>query len=323
MQAEVVIMITSKLGVIAGVAIIVAGCAGHDDQDPTATSTASLESVSAVPNADKTANATAPLELVEPPQVKADVYVRLVSPGISCEESCTGDFWLQELNRVALPRYVHKLDFSALSKQALGMVGGGGNGEVVFRGEFSPAEATAPIAPPAKIATTFFVNEAWRGLPDVTAPPLDPYVTVETFEGQLVAHLLDGPWGRPIKSVSTAGPLPAWVDEAWLQTRIMDHGAIVAGRFDGWTLDAAQVYLRLPDVVGPCPFERFAVHCDGDEVATYTMSDNLCLVFAGCAKPGLCPLLLARCEAGYDLVSWASQPNACSASTCEPAFISQ
>jgi hypothetical protein len=135
--------------------------------------------------------------------------------------------------------------------------------------------------------------------------------------------VLDGPWGRPIKSVSTAGPLPAWVDAAWLTTRIMDHGAIVAGRFDGWTLDAAQVYLRLPDVVGPCAFERFAVHCDGEQVATYTMSDNLCQVFAGCAKPGLCPLLLARCEAGYDLVSWATQPDGCQASTCEPAFISQ
>ncbi len=323
MHAQVGIMITSKLGVIAGVAIVVAGCAGHDDQDPTATSTASLESVSAVPNADKIANATAPLELVEPPQVGGDVYVRLVSPGVSCEETCTGDFWVQELNRVALPRYVRKLDFSALSKQALGMIGGGGDGEVIFRGEFGPTElVSAPIAPPEKVPSTFFVNEAWRGLPDVTAPLLDPYVTVETFEGQLVAHLLDGPWGRPIKSVSTAGSLPAWVDAAWLTTRIMDHGAIVAGRFDGWTLDAAQVYLRLPDVVGPCMMELFAVHC-GDEVATYTMTDNLCLVFAGCAKPGMCPLLLERCEAGYDRVSWASQPNACQASTCAPAFMSQ
>ena len=317
-------MITSKLGVIAGVAIVVAGCAGHDDQDPTATSTASLESVSAVPNADKTANATAPLELVEPPQVTADVYVRLVSPGVSCEESCTGDFWLQELNLEALPRYVHKLDFSALPKLALGMVSGGGDGQVIFRGEFAPSGTSpAPVAPPGKVPSTFFVLEAWRGLPDVSAPPLDPYATVETFEGQLVAHLLDGPWGRPIKSVSTTGSLPAWVDAAWLTTRIMDHGAIVAGRFDGWTLDAAQVYLRLPDVVGPCAMERFAVHCDIGQVATYTMTDNLCEVFAGCAKPGLCPLLAERCEAGYDLVSWTSQPDACQASTCEPAFISQ
>jgi hypothetical protein len=79
----------------------------------------------------------------------------------------------------------------------------------------------------------------------------------------------------------------------------------------------------LPDVVGPCPIEDWAVHCAADEIPTYTMSDELCMTSTGCAKPGICPLLLTMCDAGYDRVSWATQPNACQTSTCEPAFFSQ
>jgi hypothetical protein len=320
MQRVWVTMITSKLALIAGAAITVAGCAGHDDADPTARSTASQESAPGVPNHDVIANATAPLELVQPPEVKGDVYVALVSSGESCEESCPGDFWVRELNGTGPARYVRNLDLSALPQRAIAMAAGSGAGELLFRGEFGSIEEDSPGA---LAASVFYVHEAWRGLPGVTSPPLDVDTVVETSDGQLVAHILDGPWGQPIKSVSIDGISVPWVDPAWLDTRIMDHGAIVAGRFDGWTLDAAQVYLRLPDVVGPCAVERFAVHCDAEQVATYTMTDNLCLVFAGCAKPGLCPLVVARCEAGYDLVSWAGQPDGCQASTCEPTFISQ
>jgi hypothetical protein len=209
------------------------------------------------------------MRMVEPPGLSAEVYARLVSPGVSCEESCTGDFLLQVLNDAAPPRLVRKLDLSALPKQAIGMAAGGGAGDVIFRGEFTlPGVARPEAIAPLPGEPTFVVQEAWRGLPDVTAPPLALYTTVGIFDGYLIAHLLDSPWGRPIESVSVAGMAPAWVDPAWITTRVMDHGAIVAGRFDGWTLDAAQVFLRLPDVVGPCPIEDWAVHCAADEVAT-------------------------------------------------------
>ena len=52
---------------------------------------------------------------------------------------------------------------------AIQMAAGAGAGELVFRGEFSPG--------------SFFVHEAWRGLPGVAAPPLAVYSAVETFDG--------------------------------------------------------------------------------------------------------------------------------------------
>lgn len=254
-----------------------------------------------------------------------DVYVTLVSPGVSCEESCTGDFWVRELNREALPVFVRKLDFSAISKQAIGMATGAGAGDILFRGVFGPTEISrAPIAPPTAAVPTFYVHEAWRGLPDVTAPSLELYTDVVTVDGHLVAHMLNSPWGRPIEAVSVTDVTPAWVDGAWITTRVMYHDAIIASRFDGGTLVAGQVFLRLPDVIGPCPLLRWMVPaCEGGQVETYAMTDDLCEYATGCAKPGVCPMFVPRCDPGYDLVSWPTQPDACAVFTCEPAFASQ
>jgi hypothetical protein len=135
----------------------------------------------------------------------------------------------------------------------------------------------------------------------------------------LVAHVLDSAWSRVIGSVSLTG-LPPSVDSAWLSGRVQGGGAIVAGRFDGWTLQAAQVFLRLPDVVGPCP--DFVYWC-GNETPTFTLGADRCMVPTGCAVRGVCPEYLPACEPGYDLLSWPSQPHGCPAFACMPAWLDQ
>jgi len=240
------------------------------------------------------------------------VFVVLESPN-TCEESCAGGFWVRQLNREAFPRYVSKLDFSKLSRAAIAQAAGAGVGELLFRGTFERFEERVG-------ADAFVVLGAWRGMPDVNPAPLDPYVTVETIDERLVAHLLNLWWERPIETVSVTGFAPPLVDTSWLSARVLSGGAIVAGRFDEASLDAAQVFVRLPDVVGPCPL--FQYYC-GERVATYTLAPDRCLIATGCAVPRDCPEYLPGCYPGYERLSWPSQPDACPAYACQPAFLSQ
>jgi len=300
-----VVSTRSKCGALLAVVMSVSNCAGHDDKDATASTSASLQSAPGVPHQ----TAVVPLEVVGSLQPPADVYVTLESPDVSCEATCIGEFWLQELNSENPPRNVRALDLSSLSEEAIRMAMGAGAGEIVLRGELGPG--------------TFFASEAWRGLPGVQASPSDVYVTVEATGKHRLALVLDGPLGRPIESLALASVGRPWVDAAWISNRIMEHGAIVAGTFNGWALDADQVFLRLPDVIGPCDRFDFASICGADLVATYSLDDGLCPGPTGCAKPGFCPQLKPFCDPGYDLVSTPSQPDACPAFTCEPAFAQQ
>jgi hypothetical protein len=296
-------MYTTRLMVIAGAAMLVAGCAGHDDQDVTATTTAALE-----PSLATSTEAIASI----PGAPTLPVFVTLESP-YTCEESCAGGFWVRELNSAAAPRWVEKLDVSELSRSAVAQASGAGPGELLMRGTFTSPALLVGMG-------TFHALEAWRGLPDVAAPPLDPYLGVMTVDGALVAHVLDSPWGRVIGSISVADLATPFVDTAWLSSRIVTGGAVVAGKFDGWALDVAQVYLRLPDVAGPCP--DFGYEC-GDAVPTFTLAAGRCLIPTGCAVRRMCPEVMPACGSGYETLSWPSQPDGCLAFACMPAWLDQ
>jgi hypothetical protein len=101
---------------------------------------------------------------------------------------------------------------------------------------------------------------------------------------------------------------------------VLEHSGLVAGGFNGSTLDAEQIFVRLPDYPGPCPF--FLIRCTTG-TPTFDRDDNLCLLPTGCAVPGTCATVVPGCDPGYQLVSWAAQPDACAAYACDPAFVSQ
>ena len=296
---------TSKLRVIAGAAIIVAGCAGRDDQQVTATTNAALESAP-----------TGVDEALQPPIESAEVYVTLESPREDCpalvSAPCSGGYLVREVNRDGRMRTVSRF-VSELERGALEQAGGAGKGELLLRGHFGPAERRTSSAP-------FTILGAWRGLPGVEPSPLDRYVAVDSNGDRLEARLLNRGGEHPIGSVSVAGCAPRLVDPTWLTARVLGHGAIVAGRLDDGILEAGQVFIRLPDYPGPCPGLRMLC---GDRTATYERDANHCLEPTGCVERHFCPLFLPECDPGYRLVSWASQPNGCAAFACDPAFLTQ
>jgi hypothetical protein len=309
---------TTTRGVLAGAAILVAGCAGHDDSDVMAVTTSgSEETVTPVqkgPTAgllDPSADAMAP----EP----TGVFVTVESCALQTGSTCTGGYWLRELNGSQGPRLVSTLDVSRLAAAAIQQADGGGQA-LVYQGQFDAAEALT-------VAGAFVAFDVWRGLPDVVPPATDPVVAISTValstvDGALFASPLNEASELPIASVSVSDLAPPLVDTGWLASRVLDHGALVAGTLQGATFEASQVYVRLPDFVGPCrngPPDS----CGNREVPTYTRDDNRCLVPADCVTPRACPLYRPVCDPGYVLAAWPSLPGGCPTFACDAAFLGQ
>lgn len=291
-------MAISKLRVLAGAAIIVAGCAGHDENEGTATTSAALD----------------PLPVT--PSNPLDVYVAV--------ESCVGSgcsigYLVREVNRGEGAFLVSRLDVSRLSSDAVNQATGGGD-ELLFRGQLGKPEGPLGLR-------TFAALEAWRGLPGVSPFLTDRYFAVQTSGQGSVARALNDWTVRPVDTVTIPGA-PRLVDTQWLTSRVLEHGALVAGRLDGATLEATQVFLALPGSAGVCTLDRVVPVASterqscGDETATYERDENLCLVSTGCAVPGLCPMYRPACGDGYVLASWPMQPAGCPGFACDPAFLS-
>jgi len=297
-------MATSKLRVLAGAAILVAGCAGHDDEEVTATTTGTLEPSSATPSE---------------PSEPSEVYVALESCAAQAGGACTGGYWVREVNRAVGARLVAAFDVSRLPSQAMKQATGGGD-ELIFRGLFGRPEGPLGLRP-------FLALDAWRGLPGVQAPADDLYFAVETTADGAVASLLNGRQTRRIDAVAVPGA-PAFVDTGWLTSRALQHGAIVAGGFDGSSLEAAQVFVHLPDSAGLCSTDRVLPLASidregcGSEEATFQRTDDMCLVSTGCVAPRPCPMIRPACDPGYVLSSWPTGPAGCLAFACDPAFLS-
>jgi hypothetical protein len=118
-----------------------------------------------------------------------------------------------------------------------------------------------------------------------------------------------------------AAALPR-VDTTWLASRVTRHGAIVAGRAHAGVLEASQVYVKLPERVGPCV--AMPIHpCAEGLVTTYERTADRCLLPNGCVAPRPCPLFVPACPAGYTLVSWKGGDEACNRYACDPTFATE
>jgi hypothetical protein len=244
-----------------------------------------------------------------------------------CIAPLCGGYWVHDLNRVNLTEvYVSGLDFtgSGLSDEDQGNVELGLD-EVVLRGKLGPKEPQFNTRP-------FIVSEAYRGMPGKPVGATDKFFKVQpvsiqcfrapcpslgakkvNFTAQTLFHQLD------LADV-TAG----LVDGKWLRKRATLDGAITSGtmvrRGEEQVLEASNVFLRLPEVAGPCPVFKLAA-CPMGQVRTYTRTADRCVVPAACVAPGVCAQYIPACGEGYSLSSWQSGTFGCPAYACDPNWV--
>jgi hypothetical protein len=233
-----------------------------------------------------------------------------------CPAPLCGGYFIHELNRETADRYVSSLDVSALGwtdddRQRL--IGDFEDNALVVRGTLGPANPHGTRA--------LLVTEAYRGMPGVRAAETHDFYTMswEDDESYYDADKINTSWSGPCDAVGIDSINVPLLDRTWLGDRAL-HGAIVAGHMDVRTMGASQVFVRLPDRAGPCPY-LYVPKCDEGQVLAYTRTAQRCLVPAKCVTPAICPLYVPNCESGYRRASWMSPTTACMTHACDPSFV--
>jgi len=249
-----------------------------------------------------------------------------------CAGPLCGGYFVRDVNRRGAERYVSRLDFdTSLPAEVIDDVRSAPASELVLRGHLGTQETRFHTRP-------FVVSEAFRGMPGVTPredaafyqvharkPPIECFVAPCPNE---IASLLNTSMATEFDRVSVDSAALLWVDKGWLASRVEAHEAVAAGTLGQGAhlpggfeavLDASQVFVRLPERIGPCRASPTQSCADGT-VAVDERTADRCLMQVGCVKPGICPLFEPACAAGYTLSSWASLPNGCPAFACDPTF---
>ena len=259
-------------------------------------------------------------------------FVTLRADMRRCAAPLCGGYFVREVNRKDAERYVSRLDFdTSMPAEAIEDVRSAPATELVLRGHLGRQDSRFHTP-------SFVVIEAFRGMPGVTPgedaafyqvharkPPIDCFVAPCPNE---IAQLLNTSMQAEFDRVSVDRAALLWVDKGWLTSRIEARGAIAAGalgegaHYPGGfeqVLEASQVFLRLPERVGPCPL-RATLSCAEGTVAVDERTEERCLTQVACVKQGICPLFDPACAPGYTLTSWPSAPNGCPAFACDPLF---
>jgi hypothetical protein len=228
-------------------------------------------------------------------------------------------FTVHELNR-GTEVTVADVQLSVADDEVDRLVRSAPDGELVVRGHLDamPTETRAPV---------FVVSEAYRGMPGMAVGRGDSFFTVNGFDctsdgcSRLVATWLNLTEPMEAGTLNLTQAAKPFVDAAWLRERVLAHGALVAATLSGNELVASQVFVRLPDALGPCPTVA-AASCTGSTVPTFAREAGRCLLPTGCSEPGECLMRLPVCEPGYTLHSWMAGSPACPAYACDPSFVS-
>ncbi len=263
----------------------------------------------------------------------AQTYVQLRRDIRRCMAPLCGGYFVHDVNRAALREvYVSHLDFSQakLDEATQAHVTGAGDGEVVLKGKLGPVEPQFRTRP-------FLVTAAWRGMPGVRPAAGELFFRAERVDIRCIAApcpsyratKLHGSQGTLFHDVGVArASLPA-VDRVWLERRVTDREALVTARFVPGTqysagrelvLDVSQVFVKLPDVKGPCPMFPIA-QCTGGKTMAMARTADRCLVPAGCVTMQGCSEPRVVCPAGYRLDLWRGGTNACLKWACDPEFV--
>jgi hypothetical protein len=196
--------------------------------------------------------------------------------------------------------------------------------ELILRGHLGPIE-------PAGGARRFVVREVYRGMPGVRAGAADALFTTEPRSGDCrgaacaigAATRIGEASARPFHAVDVERAALPWVDRVWLADRAAGHRAIVAAsiveRGGDRTLDAGQVFVRLPDAIGPCE-ARAEDRCGEGSVLAFARTADRCVQAPRCVKAKFCTMYLPTCSEGYSLQGWVGE-SGCPAYACDPSFV--
>lgn len=263
---------------------------------------------------------------------RSSTHVTLRHDTRRCMAPLCGGYFAHDVNRKTADVYVNGLDFSksGLSDRDVEAVRAAQPGELVVKGKLGAADSRGTRA--------LVVLEAWVGLPGMTLASGDAFYTAKARDPQV--QCLVAPCHNLVAAKLATSSKPAFtrlevgpaakplVDVAWLGSRVLTHGAIVAAhlesgqRFPGGlekVLEASQVFVRVPATIGSCPTFPIA-RCPQGKVMQFSRNPERCIRPIGCVEPRACPLRVPRCDDGYALASWSGDAGACMTYACDPLF---
>ena len=262
-------------------------------------------------------------------------YVTLRRDMRKCVSPLCGGYFVRDVNKHAQEQYVSGLDLSraTLDEATQEKVLSAPESELVLAGRLGPREAQWKTR-------TFVVVEAYRGMPGVSVSAGDVFYQATRRDPQIqcfvapcpneIGRKLNTPRTIEFSSYSVERASRINVDQDWLTHRVYGHGAVVAGRmvkgqiFPGGpekVLDASQVFVRLPDPIGPCPM--FPIHqCPEGFFNTFQRNMDRCLIPTGCGDESLCPMVKpAPCAQDYTLSFFRANNPLCIEFVCDPTFL--
>ncbi len=263
---------------------------------------------------------------------KTESFVTVRRDLRKCVSPLCGGYWARELNRESEERYVSALDLSGAGLDETGIDSAlAASDMLVLRGRLGPAES--------RFGTRAFVaTDVWRGMPGAKPECADAFYTVRARTPPIaclvapcpneIATLVNTSTTSAFDGVDVSRAAEPFVDTAWLASRVTFHDAVIAAswargdHFPGGyarLLRADQVYVHLPDRVGPCPAAPIT-ECKDGTIATYQRSADRCVLPLGCVAPAICPMYRPACADGYTLTSWTGEKG-CAQFACDPSFV--
>lgn len=183
-------------------------------------------------------------------------------------------------------------------------------------------EPDAPLVVHGTLRSGIFdLDEAYRVLPGGNWSRDDVFLRLE--QAVPVRLNLDTPVEVP--SIDLSRVENDAIDRKWLDDRIHERGAVLAGSFFGQAGEgierfvATAVFVPLPDRQTSC--EHRVRRCRAGMVPAYERDVDRCPVFTQCVVPRPCPAQPPQCAAGYVLRSWRAPPHACPDWACDASFL--
>jgi hypothetical protein len=261
-------------------------------------------------------------------------YVRANKDRRRCAAPQCGGYFVKDVNRpTSAEQYVTGLDFSnaphlTLSERA--EVTSAADGELLLWGKLGPVQASSGLR-------AFLVYEAWRGMPGISSLALDSFFSVDSKAALVrcaaapcmseTAKRLNATTTSTFSTYDLLSALPAFGDAPWLQSEVMNRGALVAAnvRNGSWmgagyekVLDASQVFIKVSGSKRTC-VQPPPVSCSAGKVYAWDRDMSRCRVPLGCIPTRSCSGTVPTCAPGYTRSSWTSGTG-CTAYACDPTF---